>query len=196
MYKILLGRFRTVFLLARTCTISGRLECLTNSWTWVGQLLTRIISVLKLQGSPILGSTVLWQHPFLNEGNFTLRLRVTSEKCCDSCAQVALGTSFLVFAAKLLRCGIASEALRRNTYQLSFQVRSSKIFFSERFRGQNPVKKSWDNVTEMNSQGSIACNDCLAESSIWSSQYPYINTSRQPQISKKNMFPDKGPIPP
>ena len=50
MYKILLGRFRTVFLLARACTKSGWLEVdqeLDMGWPTFDMN----ISVLKLQGS-------------------------------------------------------------------------------------------------------------------------------------------------
>ena len=45
-------------------------------------------------------------------GQFHAAIRVTRKRC-DSCAQVALLAPDGI-AAKLLRCGIASEALRRN----------------------------------------------------------------------------------
>ena len=45
-------------------------------------------------------------------GQFHAAIRVTRKRC-DSCARVAQGTQTGI-AAKLLRCGIASEALRRN----------------------------------------------------------------------------------
>ena len=59
MYKILLGRFRTVFLLPRACTKSGWLE-VDQELDMGCQLFDTNISVLKLQGSL---AVVLWQHP-------------------------------------------------------------------------------------------------------------------------------------
>ena len=47
-------------------------------------------------------------------GQFHAAIRVTRKRC-DSCGQVALGPRDTDgIAAKLLRCGSASEALRRN----------------------------------------------------------------------------------